>query len=247
MSISGRSIDEGRPARALRIDGVLNARDIGGVSGELGPVRTGLVLRSACLSELTSDGARTLAGLGLRTVIDLRTPLERQEEPNRLAAAAGLEGVRELRVELLATLNDLPSNSVGMYQHLVERCGCGIVAVLEELARPGALPALVHCLVGKDRTGLTVALLLDLLGVDRTKIVADYIESNLGLGSKAHTLVQAEVMEATLADLDKRYGSPQGYLVEHGLADETVKALRAALLGWSVDADADADVAGIDR
>lgn len=232
------SIDEGRAARTLRIGGVLNARDVGGLRGELGPVRTGLVLRSACLSGLTAEGARTLAELGLRTVIDLRTPLERQEEPNRLAeeaesaALAELAGVREHRIELLETLNDLPSTSVGLYRHLVASCGPGIVAVFEELAHPGALPALVHCLVGKDRTGLTVALLLDLLGVDRAAIIADYMESNEGLGTTARTLVQAEVMEATLADLDERYGSPQGYLVEHGLSDATVKALRSALLQW---------------
>jgi protein-tyrosine phosphatase len=229
------SIDEGWPARALRIGGVLNARDVGGLTGELGAVRTGLVLRSACLSELTAEGAHMLAGLGLRTVIDLRTPLERQEEPNRLNAMPELADVREVRVELLATLNDLPDTSAALYRHLVQHCGPGIVAVLEELARPGALPALVHCLVGKDRTGLTFALLLDLLGVDRATIVADYLASNPGLGSKAHTQVQAEVMEATLADLDGRYGSPQGYLVEHGLADVTVKALRAALLAWPTE------------
>jgi protein-tyrosine phosphatase len=226
------SIDEGWPDRTVWIEGVLNARDVGGLDGELGAVRPGLVLRSACLSGLTSQGARTLLDLGLRTVIDLRTPLERMEEPNRLGAIPELAQVREVRVELLATLTDLPSNSDALYRHLVQHCGPGIVAALEELARPGALPALVHCLVGKDRTGLTVALLLDLLGVDRATIVADYLASNPGLGSKAHTQVQAEVLEATLADLDVRYGSPQGYLVEHGLADVTVKALRSALLAW---------------
>lgn len=224
------SIDEGRAARTLRIGGVLNARDVGGLRGELGLVRTGLVMRAACLSGLDAQGARTLAGLGLRTVIDLRTPLERQEEPNRTAQAPELAGVREVHVELLATLYDLPETSVGLYRHLAANCGPGIVAVLEELAKPGTLPALVHCLVGKDRTGLTVALLLDLLGVDRATIIEDYLESNAALGAAAHTQVQAEVMEATLAEFDDRYGSPQGYLVEHGLTDATVRALRGTLL-----------------
>lgn len=225
-------IDEALPARTLRIGGVLNARDVGGLTGELGTVRRGLVLRAACLSELTADGAGTLAGLGLRTVVDLRTQLERLEEPNRVAGMPGLEQVREVRVELLATLNDLPGTSDELYRHLVERCGPGIVEVLEHLASPGALPALVHCLVGKDRTGLTVALLLDLLGVDRATILADYVASNAGLGTKAHTQVRADVLAATLAGLDEAYGSPQGYLVEHGLTDATVGSLRTALLEW---------------
>lgn len=226
------SIDERPDTRNLRIDGVLNARDVGGLRGELGPVRQGLVLRSACLSGLTAQGVRTLADMGLRTVIDLRTPLERQEEPNRLAGVPELLSVREVHVELLATLSDLPDTSAGLYRHLVDRCGPGIVEVFDALAQPGALPALVHCLVGKDRTGLTVALLLDLLGVDRAAIIEDYVASNAGLGDVARTQVQAEVMEATLADLDDRYGSPQGYLVEYGLTDATVAALRGALLAW---------------
>jgi protein-tyrosine phosphatase len=219
------------PVRALRIDGVLNARDVGGLVGAYGKVRTGRLLRSACLENLSPAGVRTLADLGLKTVIDLRTPLEREEHPNLVA---DLDGVTEVSVELLKTLEELDELPRGafreMYQYLVDTCGPGIVTVLEHLARPGALPALVHCLVGKDRTGLTVALLLELLGVERELIVADYIASNAGLGTIAHTAVQAEVLEWTLAGLDERYGGARGYLAAHGLADETVEALREAFI-----------------
>ncbi len=225
-------MNEPEQSRTLRIDGVLNARDVGGLTGELGTVRRGLLFRAACLSGLTPTGARGLARYGLRTVIDLRTALERQQEPNLVAGAAELAGVREVCVELLSTLQDLPVVSEELYRHLVERCGPGIVAVFEELATPGTLPALVHCLVGKDRTGLTVALLLDLLGVERPAILADYLESNLGLGDRAHTQVRAEILEGTLAGLDEIHGSPQGYLVAHGLTDDTIRALRTALLTW---------------
>jgi len=221
-------------SRILLIDGVLNARDVGGLTGRLGPVRRGLVLRSACLSTLTPDGGRTLGGLGLRTVIDLRTPLERREEPNRVAGLAGLAGVREISIELLTTLIDLPDTSEELYRHFVERCGPGIVAVLGELARPGALPALVHCMVGKDRTGLTVALLLELLGVERPAILADYVASNAGLGDTVRTPVRAEVMAGILAELDDTYGGPREYL--------TIRALQAGLLaGPTEDTAGDGD------
>lgn len=219
------------PVRTLRIGGVLNARDVGGLEGGLGRVRTGRLVRSACLENLTAEGAQRLADLGLKTVIDLRTPLEREEHPNRVA---GIEGVTEVHVELLKTLAELdgiPGNSPrALYQHLVDMCGPGIVVVLEQLAKPDTLPALVHCLVGKDRTGLTVALLLELLGVPRDTILADYVASNAGLGAIVHTAVQADVLEWTLDGLDERYGSTRGYLEAHGLADETVEALREALL-----------------
>ena len=222
--------DEVGPERALRIGGVLNARDVGGLSGELGRVRTGRVLRTAGLAQLTDEGAKTLADLGLRTVIDIRTPLERGEQPDRVAGVPGLEQVVEVHVEFLKTLYGLPSDSRDLYRHLVDRSGDGIVEVLEYLARPEALPALVHCLVGKDRTGLFVALLLELLGVPREAILKDYLASNLGLGRVAHTLVRADVLAWVLQGLEDRYGSTRGYLEAHGLTDETVTALRAALI-----------------
>ena len=220
--------------RALRIGGVLNARDVGGLVGAYGKVRTGRLLRSACLENLTAEGVETLADLGLKTVIDLRTPLEREVHPNLVAGLREVNEVAEISVELLKTLaelDELPAGSArDMYQYLVDTCGPGIVVVLEHLARPDALPALVHCLVGKDRTGLTVALLLELLGVPRDLIVADYVASNAGLGTIAHTAVQADVLEWTLAGLDERYGGPLGYLTAHGLREETVEALREAFI-----------------
>jgi protein-tyrosine phosphatase len=226
--------DEVGPLRALRIDGVLNARDVGGLAGPEGGVRTGRLLRTACLGALTPEGAKALAGLGLRTVIDLRTPLERELQPNLVAGTAGLENVGEIHVELLKTLAELdelpPGDSKDLYRYLADACAPGFVAVLEHLARPGTLPALVHCQVGKDRTGLLVALLLGLLDVPREAIYADYIASNAGLGSLAHTDVHAEVLAWTLEGLDERYGSPRGYLDAHGLRPETVETLRAALL-----------------
>lgn len=217
-------------SRILVIDGVLNARDVGGLTGRLGPIRRGLVFRTACLSGLTPVGARALAQCGLRTIVDLRTAMERREEPNRVAGVAELGDVREISIELLTTLLDLPGTSEELYRHFVERCGPGLVAVFDELARPGALPALVHCMVGKDRTGLTVALLLELLGVDRPTILSDYVASNAGLGDVARTQVRAEVMAATLAELDEVYGGPAEYLIRHGLTEQTITTLRAGLL-----------------
>ena len=222
--------DEVGPERALRIGGVLNARDVGGLSGARGRVRTGLVLRTACLAQLTDEGAKTLADLGLRTVIDLRTALEREEVPDRLAGVPGLEEVVEVVVDFLGTLEGLPTDPQELYRHLVDVSGDGIVEVLDHLARPGALPALVHCHVGKDRTGILVALLLELLGVPREEILPDYVASNAGLGDIAYTQVQAEVLAWTLDGLDERYGSTRGYFEAHGLTHETVVALRAALL-----------------
>jgi protein-tyrosine phosphatase len=151
--------------------------------------------------------------------------------PNQVIGSTGLEDIAEVNVELLKTLYDVPADSSeNLYRHLVDNCGPGIVEVLEYLAKPDTLPALVHCMVGKDRTGLSVALLLELLGVPRDAIVADYVASNAGLGEVLNNAVHADVLEWTLAGLDERFGGPLGYLTAHGMRAETVDALREAFL-----------------
>ncbi|MBR7833065.1 tyrosine-protein phosphatase [Actinospica durhamensis] len=227
-------LDEVGLERALNIARVHNARDLGGLSGALGTVRRGRVLRSAALDRLTAAGAGTLADLGLRTVFDLRTQEERDEAPSALAP--GLTEVEVVVVDYLGTLDDLPAGPMELYLHLVERSAPGIVEVFEYLSRPDAAPALVHCTAGKDRTGLTIALLLELLGVPRPVIVADYVASNTGLLGRIRTSVSTELMENTLAALDQAHGSPLGYLEAHGLSGATVEALRDGLLEHAADA-----------
>jgi len=106
-------VDEVGPERALHIAGVLNARDVGGLIGAQGRIRTGLVLRAACLHQLTDEGAKTLADLGLKTVSGLRTPQECEEQPDRLdrLTGPGLQEVAEVHIEFLKTLAGLPTTS----------------------------------------------------------------------------------------------------------------------------------------
>ena len=67
--------------------------------------------------------------------------------------------------------------------------------LFSQLAADGALPAVVHCLAGKDRTGMAVALLLTALGVDRVTVLDDY-----ELTSDCHASRVPEVVEV-LAEL----------------------------------------------
>ena len=56
-----------------------------------------------------------------------------------------------------------------------------IARALRVFAHAENLPAIIHCIHGKDRTGLIVALLLLLLGVDEPTVVLDYAKSELEL------------------------------------------------------------------
>jgi protein-tyrosine phosphatase len=73
-------------------DGARNFRDLGGYATRDGRrVRSGLLYRSDDLSRLTREDLKRLAGLGLVRVYDLRWDEERENRPNRLPPANGLE------------------------------------------------------------------------------------------------------------------------------------------------------------
>lgn len=148
---------------------VPNLRDVGGVDAADGVVRTGRLLRSALPSadDLAPDGLAWPPSL----VLDLRSPME--SEP-----AHPLAGVARVRtLPLLSALRPgvaPPSTLADLYLLVVR----GVPDLLVELVRevgsaPG--PALVHCAAGKDRTGISIALVLRLLGVTRDDVISDYL------------------------------------------------------------------------
>jgi protein-tyrosine phosphatase len=65
-----------------------------------------------------------------------------------------------------------------MYRELPLEHAHHYACLLRALLEPDALPALVHCTSGKDRTGFGIAVLLSALGVGRETIVADYLLTN---------------------------------------------------------------------
>lgn len=101
----------------------------------------------------------------------------------------------------------------------------------------------MHCAVGRDRTGIAVALLLAFTGVPDEEIVADYLLSNEGLDLldgpveyvDAHGVVrlshpvEAVLITDTLARVRQRHGSVEGYLADHGLKPAEAAALRHML------------------
>ncbi|RAG87433.1 protein-tyrosine-phosphatase [Streptacidiphilus pinicola] len=260
MSISGAE-------RLIPVPGVRNLRDAGGFLTEGGArVAESLLYRAGSLHELTPEGAQRLAQLGLRTVIDLRSAPELEVWPDhRLdgevvflhlptfppreradADAADAEAEAEAAAEAAKerdaeageeTLEDL-------YAFMSATAGPAIAATVSALAAPGALPALVHCAVGKDRTGVTVATLLSALGVADADIVADYHLSNTGLGldlgpvyyvdehgnERRSRPVHEGLITTFLASLRATHGNASQYLLAHGVKAGELEALHAAFL-----------------
>jgi protein-tyrosine phosphatase len=178
-----------------------NFRDVGGhltIDGRR--VRTGLLYRSVDLSGLDDAASAWLAGLGIRTVIDLRTAPERARRPSHPPP-----GARTLELDVLADsgqadpaafhdlMRDPPRASAELADGASERffaatyrdfvqlpSARGAFAELyRALAHEDARPALVHCTTGKDRTGWAVAALLAFLGVPDDAVMEEYLRSDV--------------------------------------------------------------------
>src|SRR5439155_3388377 len=130
------------------------------------------LMRSAALKSLGAPGREALRALSLRTAIDLREPVERELDPPALADLGIsvrswplVDGALDLH-----SLRGLPD----FYRELLDSCGERFAGAVRLLSRPAALPAVVFCSAGKDRTGLLCALILSALGVDDEDVAADY-------------------------------------------------------------------------
>lgn len=159
------------------LDILPNLRDLGGlpiVGG--GRTRPGVLYRSA----LPAPGdARPTAvdEWPTRTVIDLRSPRECAASPHSLQSDATAVQRISLLTDAEATA---PSRGAGLsdiYQGILTNAGERLAEILQVAATaPG--PLLLHCAAGKDRTGIAVALLLHVVGVEPSDIVADYLSTN---------------------------------------------------------------------
>lgn len=236
--------------RHLILSGAYNVRDIGGYATADGrTTRWRTLIRADSPHRLAPEAQRELLDLGLRTIIDLRRPAEIAQFPNLLATAPGL---RYLQVALdsqapeeQATFPTLPE----IYRAILDGAAAQLGQIVATLAAPSALPGLVHCQVGKDRTGLVIALILGAVGVPPETIIADYALSEAQLAGefaarfeqrlradgipwepyRALLVSPPNFMHDVLAYLDTEHGGPVGYLRAAGVRDYHLAALRDAL------------------
>ena len=192
------------------------------------------------------------ANLGIRTQIDLRRPDEVQDCGRGPFGTLGA---------LYVGLSLLPGGSYEQLNRETGTLGERYVAylqfapepwrgVFEVLADAGAYPVLLHCTAGKDRTGVITALLLSILGVDRTVIEADYALTNRdvtrhvefvasgpgfpdGMTREAFTRaagVREDAISVFLDGLEEVHGGPLDFLRSIGVDEATQDAIRENLL-----------------
>jgi len=190
----------GHAAMNPRIASMPNLRDAGGhrtADGRM--MRPGLLYRADHSAQLSPTERSALAGLGIKTVYDLRTDAERAMQPGEC-----IPGARHVPLDLMADDRQAgPAQLLRLLEHpraakaalgdgravalFVEgyrsvvklpSALAGLRGLYGGLAGEGALPALCHCTTGKDRTGWTCAALQTLLGVPYEDVMEDFLASN---------------------------------------------------------------------
>jgi protein-tyrosine phosphatase len=259
------------PSTEPELAGVRNFRDVGGLPTVDGRrVRFGVLFRSGHLAHATEDDAAFLSSLGLHTIFDFRNAADQKLEGPDVA----LPGVRNVNLPLsdpadgaefwkmvrdgdLDELRGILADGKGAqrmidsYRMIIKERTAEHSRVLHALAED-SVPALMHCAAGKDRAGLSVAVTLLALGVEREAIVEDYLKSNakhrrykVRRSSTSASAYSPEVMEllsplfdaraeylsAAFAAIEETWGDVDTYLERGlGLTPQTRERLRERLL-----------------
>lgn len=212
---------------ALAWEGCLNVRDLGGLPTEDGRrTRLGAVVRSDNVRKLTDEGWRALAEHGVERIVDLRWPEELTQDPPR---------------------DDVSDHYVFAYGDWLERYRDRFGTVFAAIAEAEG-PVVVHCMGGKDRTGVVSAVLLRLAGVGYVEIGEDYAVTSVNLEPSTSNWIPAiadererarweklrntpaDAIVRVVRDLEARYGDVASYLRAAGLSPEQVERLRNRLV-----------------
>jgi protein-tyrosine phosphatase len=168
------------PARKLVFEGCFNFRDLGGYPTFDGrTTRWRRLFRADGLSRLTEADMAIFRDLGVATVIDLRTVLEADTQGR---FPEDVDGVAYHHLPLTDTLPgeeetpdwDRAAFVSERYLAMLSEGTETVTAAIRILADPRRQPAVFHCSVGKDRTGVLSGLVLGFLGVPDDVIVDDY-------------------------------------------------------------------------
>ncbi|WP_231515543.1 tyrosine-protein phosphatase [Herbidospora cretacea] len=227
----------------LSWEGCHNTRDLGGLPlRDGGQTPFGALIRSDNPERLTAAGWAAAVAHGVRTVVDLRESWVADLRPAGLTTVrVDLDDMADERVWRHIRDNELDGTPL-YYRYFMESKPAQCVAAATAVARAPEGGVLVHCGLGRDRTGLVVMLLLSLAGVTREAIAADYEESTsrlvplypaLGIDDQTAEIEQilrtkATTLRAAVHDALDGFDAEK-YLLAGGMDPADVAALKARL------------------
>lgn len=252
----------------LSLTKLRNIRDLGGIINSDGKtIRKNCFIRSSSLFKLNSKDIEILKNeYKLNTIIDLRTKREVEEKPEINIdkvnyyhmpvlndSVAGLS--HEKKVSSLKSLKLMPPMEK-MYINMVsDDCLENVCVILRKILtlKDNEYSVLFHCTAGKDRTGIIAALILEILNVNREKVIQEYMFTNRFTKAKAkfiylglmivkfnhkfankirlYYISKQEYIKSSLESLEKEYGSIKDFFIKKvGFSEEDIEKIQKRFL-----------------
>lgn len=238
-------------------EGIHNFRELSGYQAGGGAIREWRIYRSGAL-ELMTDADRDwlAAELAIQTILDLRHddelalrqgphPLEERVRPHTIFPST----VRQ--EELIAELNGLYGAGISpqRYLHYLSVGGDRLASAFQLFADEENYPFLVHCTAGKDRTGVLLGLIMDVLGCSEEDIAHEYGLSDANTDQLIAYLVRSgrqlegneaeirarlatppEKMAGFIQLMREKYGSAEDFFLSQGVTKEEIARVRELLV-----------------
>lgn len=231
-------------SKKIELKTLRNTRDLGGIVNKDGlKIKSKRLYRSGELSRISPEDANALYDdYNLRTIVDLRNQQEMVERPdivikdqryvaNTIIPISKAGGTHDeeatKRKEELARKADIIAHFAkkGMemfYMEMFEDYGTkNFGNFLREVLNSEA-GILWHCAIGKDRVGVSTAILLRILNVDDETIMNDYLYTNhcFNPGYKPQDTVRdwcdyahSDYLITAFKEIDFRFGSFENFLI----------------------------------
>lgn len=235
--------------KVIHIKKVTNFRTVGNIKNTEGrTLKEGRFYRSAHLHKLKKKSFDDIDKLGIKEIIDLRNSKEIAEKPDQLPSEIvykkysafedegdQLAQARKLVLKGKVNASDADKRMIDFYREYVTENPETIKKIITEILESED-PVLYHCTAGKDRTGITTALILTILRFDKETIYNEYLLSNnyrkemvekrLRLANRLHFIypkmdlqvleklswVEKRYLDAAFGEIDKKYGSTDVYI-----------------------------------
>ncbi len=179
----------------IKLRNMHNTRDIGGMQGKFGKIKSKMILRGTALHKIEQDDMDILTKeYNLHTVIDLQNGREQIKRPDK-----AIDGVKRLSMPLFE--DSIPGithdskeefeKDYNNYNVDMPKMYRGILTEKEPFENVSKvikcivnLPeednsVLIHCSAGKDRTGIILMILQLMLGISKEDILEDYLYTNV--------------------------------------------------------------------
>ena len=231
--------------RRLAWDACLNVRDLGGITCGGSALSRGKLVRSSMIGALSPAGREAVRAHGIRTVVDLRTNEEIAETPSPFRAGLTYRHAPFTAARTMGLHRAAVDGTMSDELRRLAAAGGGLATAVTAIAdsEPGIV---IHCLAGRDRTGIIVAMILAAIGAPDDEIVSDYVASDAELAADyvRFTSLHPDKADAVEAAVERRawtmgevlttlrlaFGGAPAYLGTAGVAAEQLDAIRAKLL-----------------